>query len=67
MIRGYREYQSIWDNNWQMETYSVNEKFTQSTGQGYQEKVDGTPAASNCALPKKYLPINSINIHLRLY
>ena len=31
---------------WQMETYFVNEKFTQFTGQGYQQVIDGTPAAS---------------------
>ena len=52
MIRGYHEYwkkvstdQSIWDNPL-ADGYFVNEKFTQSTGHGYQEMFDGTPAAS---------------------
>ena len=49
MILGYREYQSIamrQSFGTEMETYFVNEKFTRSTGHGYQEVIDGTPAAT---------------------
>ena len=50
MIRGYREYQSIWDiplvDGDLLGTR--NGKFTRSTaaGHGYQEVINGTPAAS---------------------
>ena len=38
---------------WQLETFSVNEKFTRSTGHGYQEVIDGTPAVSRWARAKE--------------
>ena len=51
---------------WKIETYFLNKKFTQSSGNSYQEVIDGTLAESCWARPKKYLPINLFNIHMRL-
>ena len=51
---------------WQMETYFVNEKFTQSTGHGYQEVINGTSAEVVGHMPNTYFPINLFNIHVKL-
>ena len=50
-----------------METYFVNEKFTRSIGHGYQEVIDGIQLQVSGHMPKKYLPINLFDIHVRLY
>ena len=64
-------YQSIWDNpladgNSLYEHETENSRDSQAM-HGYEVVIDGTPAASCWHVPKKYVPINLFDIHVRLY
>ena len=64
-------YQSIWDNPladgdllYERETENSHDP---QAMHGYEELIDGTPAASCWHVPKKCVPINLFDIHVRLY